>query len=95
MKAFFDSSTLLGDSSALRRRFDEDGYVFVRGLIDPPVLLNLRRQIVEICDQREWLKPGVDPMDAVSWTVPKVEEEEGHFEVYDQILRLQDFYGLA
>lgn len=95
MKPFFDSSTLLSDSKALRRRFGEDGYVYIRGLVNPGILLNLRRQIVEICDERKWLKPGTDSMDAVTWTVPKVEGEEGYFEVYDQVIRLQDFHGLA
>lgn len=95
MKAFFDSSRLLGDARALASRFDLDGYVFIRGLVDPDILLSLRQQIVAICDACHWLKPGTDPMEAVSWTVPKVEEEKGYFEVYDQVQRLQDFHALA
>jgi len=95
MKPFFDSSPLLADTPALKRRFEQDGYVYVRGLVDPEILLNLRRQIVEICHSCQWLKPGTDPMDAISWTVPKVEEEEGYFEAYDQVQRLQDFHALA
>jgi hypothetical protein len=95
MKPFFDSSALLQDSQALTRRFQQDGYVYVRGLVDPELLLNLKRQIVSICRDCGWLKPGTDPMDAISWTVPKVEGEAEYFEVYDRVQRLQDFHGLA
>jgi ectoine hydroxylase-related dioxygenase (phytanoyl-CoA dioxygenase family) len=95
MKAFFDSSALLSDPGALKGRFDEDGYVFLRGLVDPELLLALRRQIVEICAECSWLKSGTDPMEAISWTAPKVEGEDAYFEVYDRIQRLQDFHALA
>ncbi len=95
MKPFFDSSSLLSNPDALRDRFDRDGYVYVPGLLNTRILLNLRRQIVDICDRCKWLKPGSNPMDAISWTVPKVEGEEEYFEVYDQVQRLQDFHALS
>ncbi len=95
MKEFFDSSTLLSDPAALKTRFDRDGYVYIPGLLDTAPLLELRQQIVSICANSKWLKPGTDPMDAISWTVPKVEGEEEYFEVYDQIQRLQNFHALA
>ena len=95
MKPFFDSSALLPDPHALKQRFERDGYVYLRGLVDPEILLELRRQIVSICLECGWLKPGTDPMDAVSWTVPKVEGEDDYFEVYDRVQRLQDFHALA
>lgn len=95
MKTFYDSSALLSDPTALKRRFDQDGYVFLRGLVDPDILLTLRRQIIAICDECGWLKPGTDPMDAISWTVPKVEGDDDYFDVYDRIQRLQDFHALS
>ena len=95
MKAFCDSASLLSDPVALRQRFDTDGYVFIPGLLEPGLLLDLRRQIVDICADCGWLKQDSDPMDAISWTAPKVEGEEAYFEVYDRIQRLQDFHALA
>lgn len=95
MKAFLDSSHLLHDAQAMRQQFDRDGYVYLPSLLDSQLLLDLRRQIVEICDDCRWLKPGTDPMTATAWTVPKVEGEDEYFEVYDRIQRLQDFHGLA
>jgi ectoine hydroxylase-related dioxygenase (phytanoyl-CoA dioxygenase family) len=95
MKPLTDSTALLSDPRALRRRFDRDGYVYVRGLVDPGLLQNLRRQFVDICQACGWLKPGSDPMDAVAWTRPKVEGEAEYFEVYDRIQCLQEFHALA
>ena len=94
MKAFFDSSALVTNPHALRDRFDRDGYIYIPGLLDTQPLLDLRRQIVDICADCHWLKPGTDPMDAISWTVPKVEGEEEYFEVYDAVQRLQNFHAL-
>jgi ectoine hydroxylase-related dioxygenase (phytanoyl-CoA dioxygenase family) len=95
MKAFLDSSELLHDPGAMKQRFDRDGYVYLSGLVDTGPLLELKRQIVAICDDCGWLKPGVEPMTATTWTAPKVEGEEEYFQVYDRIQRLQDFHGLA
>ncbi|MEP5567752.1 MAG: phytanoyl-CoA dioxygenase family protein [Halioglobus sp.] len=95
MKAFLDSSALLSDPAALKERFNRDGYVYLSGLVDTELLLELRRQIIAICADAGWLKPGAEPMTATTWTVPKVEGEEEYFEVYDRIQRLQDFHGLA
>jgi len=95
MQAFYDSSSLLSDTDALRSRFLRDGYLYLPGLLDRDVLNALRHQIVDICGQCQWLKPGTDPMDAISWTVPKIEGEDAYFEVYDQVQRLEDFHALA
>ncbi len=95
MKAFFDSGSLLSNPEGLRQRFDRDGYVYVPGLVDAELLRSLRRQIVAICADCGWLKKGSDPMDAISWTAPKVEGEEEYFRVYDRVQRLQDFHALA
>ncbi|MFK8049912.1 MAG: phytanoyl-CoA dioxygenase family protein [Halioglobus sp.] len=94
MKAFYDSSPHITHAGALRERFFQDGYLYIPGLMDRGILTSLRRQIVEICERSKWLKPGTNPMDAISWTVPKVEGEEDYFEVYDQVQRLQDFHAL-
>ena len=95
MKGFHDSSDYISDSDALRQRFLQDGYVFLPGLLDKSILMSLRQQIVDICEQCKWLKPGTNPLDAISWTVPKVEGEDDYFTVYDQVQRLQDFHALS
>lgn len=41
-----DANSLLGDVEALRRRMDDDGYLFVRGLLDRDTVLRSRREIL-------------------------------------------------
>lgn len=95
MNAFVDSAHLLEDAQAIQQQFHSDGYVFIRGLLDTTLLDSLRRQIVTICADCNWLKPDVDPMQALAWTVPKIEGEGEYFKVYDRIQRLEDFHALA
>lgn len=94
MKAFYDSSPHASNADALLERFLQDGYLYLPGLMNPSILTSLRQQIIDICEQCKWLKPGTNPLDAISWIVPKVEGEEGYFEVYDRVQRLQDFHAL-
>ena len=71
MKAFFDATDILNDPDALRSRFAQDGYLYVRGLVPHTPLKELRKQIVEICADCGWLKQGTNPIDAITWTSPK------------------------
>ena len=43
---FKESNDALDDVEELRRRFDEDGYLFFRQLQDPGKLLALRREML-------------------------------------------------
>ena len=94
MRAFDPANDLLADNAALRARFNEDGFLFFRGVLNPVKLLWIRRQIVAICARQRWLKPATDPMDAVAWTSAKVEGESDYFAVYDEIQKLEDFHAL-
>ncbi|MCY4112823.1 MAG: hypothetical protein OXG33_02640 [Chloroflexi bacterium] len=38
VRPFFDATEIAGDADAARSRFDHDGYLFVRGLLPPPVV---------------------------------------------------------
>lgn len=60
-----DSSPLLGDPEALRERMREDGYLFLRGLIDRDKVLAARTEILRYMAEREGLEPGSRPLDGV------------------------------
>lgn len=60
-----DSSQLLGDADALRRRMAEDGYLLLRGLIDREKVLSARETILTYMEEREGLEPGSRPLDGV------------------------------
>jgi hypothetical protein len=62
---FLDSTPLLADPAALRARAGQDGYLFFKQLLPKEPLLELRRQMLEICAQRGWLARDRDLMDGV------------------------------
>ncbi|MGB8355964.1 MAG: phytanoyl-CoA dioxygenase family protein [Chthoniobacteraceae bacterium] len=62
---FFDATPLLDDPVALRRRAKQDGYLFFKRFLPAEPLLELRRQMLELCAQRGWLAEGHDLMDGM------------------------------
>ena len=59
-----DSSKILGDWVALRERIAEDGYVFVRGLLDPEPVRAVGRRGLAALQAAGWTEPGGDPVSA-------------------------------
>jgi ectoine hydroxylase-related dioxygenase (phytanoyl-CoA dioxygenase family) len=65
-----ESNDLLADAAALRRRYDEDGYLFLRGVLDPELVLATRAAYFELFDP-SYLAPGTSARDGVfSGTLP-------------------------
>ncbi len=60
-----DSRGLFGDSVALRGLIAAEGYVFMRGLLDPSVLSAIGRRGLGYLQEAGWTEPGVDPQSAV------------------------------
>jgi ectoine hydroxylase-related dioxygenase (phytanoyl-CoA dioxygenase family) len=92
--AFTDSTELLDTPNALRARFDEDGYVFLRGAIDRDLLLDVRRRITSVCAAHGWFELGTDPLDAITCVEPCVEGDDRYFEVYDDVQRLEALHAV-
>ena len=63
---FVDSTPLLDAADALRARAAEQGYLFFRSLLDTESVLDLRRQILEVCQKHGWLDDDAPLMDGVS-----------------------------
>jgi Phytanoyl-CoA dioxygenase (PhyH) len=59
-----DSRTLFGDWQALRRRIATDGYVFMRGLLDPDTISAVGRMGLGHLQKAGWTQPGPDPVNA-------------------------------
>jgi hypothetical protein len=53
-----DSSALVSTPDRLRRRLEEDGYVYLPELIPASVLTPLRRDLMEVAGAAGWLAPG-------------------------------------
>ena len=62
---FEDATPLLADPPALRQRMDMDGFLFFRGLVPRGTILDLRRQILLICQRNGWLAAETPLMDAI------------------------------
>jgi hypothetical protein len=59
-----DSKGLLGDWQALRDRIAADGYVFLRGLLDPAMVRAVWRAGLGHLQGAGWTQPGGDPVAA-------------------------------
>lgn len=56
-----DSGSLAGDGEALRHRIASDGYVFVRGLLDPDMVRAVGATGLGYLQDAGWMAPGGDP----------------------------------
>jgi hypothetical protein len=59
-----DSSHLADDWQALRRLIATDGYVFLRGLLDPAMVQAVGGDGLGHLQRAGWLQPGADPVTA-------------------------------
>lgn len=89
------SRDLLAQPDALRARFEQEGYVFLRGLLPVDTLLALRREIAAICARHGWIRGGEATMDAIAVVPPCNEGEERYFAVYDEVQKLEALHALA
>ena len=63
---FLDDSThLLDDADALRAAMEEKGYLLLRGVLDRDLVLEARRQLLEVLAEEGALDPNAPLMDAV------------------------------
>jgi hypothetical protein len=63
---FDDATPLLSDPEALRAQADRDGYLFFKGLLPTEVVLDLRKQLLEVLDGFDWLRKDLDLMSGVA-----------------------------
>ena len=47
MSAFKDTTEFVNNGTELRRRLDEDSYIFIRGLLPKNTILNIRSRLLE------------------------------------------------
>lgn len=73
---------------------DERGYVFVRGLVPEEKVLQVRREVLELCSEAGWLDSSCDLMEGIAAPghEPLSEGMPEYMKVYRQILRLPSFH---
>lgn len=106
MPDFLDSTDLLNDGPALKQRLDDDGYLFIRGLLPAETILNVRQRLLEIAGAGGWLDDSRAVGDAVvNPSAACKDPEETYMEVFrgmwadEELHRLRthpailDFFG--
>jgi len=59
---FLDSTDIKNDGAALKKRLDEDGYLFVRGLLPRETILRVRDRLLAVASAGGWLD-GARPVE--------------------------------
>ena len=85
MRTLSDSSSLLVDASALRARFDDDGYLFCRHLLDASRVTRLAADVMEILADQGLLTGGDGALE-------NFRETRGSF--YQALQRLESFHAV-
>lgn len=94
MSPFAESNGLLNEPADLRKRLRTDGYLFFRDILPKQEVLDVRRQILEICERAGWLRPGAELMDGLSDRSPIMEADEEYRGVYAQVQALEALHAL-
>ena len=58
MSAFEDSTEFVNNGTELRRRLDENSYLFIRGLLPKNTILNIRSRLLKKAASGGWLNPS-------------------------------------
>src|SRR5690606_3693285 len=96
LSSILDSGALLDNPVALRERFEEDGYLFLKGLLPRNIIQELGAQIFEICKRKKWFSAADSTFETAKPRVaPTVEGEDEYFAVYDEVQRLEAFHALS
>lgn len=78
---FIESQDLLNQPDQLKKRLDDTGYLFIKGLLGSDELLELRQQFLEICQKHGWLADG-----------SKLQEGRGRQDAYSGYFEFTDVY---
>ena len=90
------SNDASGDAEELRRRLDQDGYLFFRRLQCPDLLTALRREMLTAMQEGGWLMEGTDPVDGIANLGARCTEGDVEYsEVYHEVYKLEAFHRIA
>lgn len=90
-----ESNDLLGDPDALRERFDDDGYLLFRKVIDAERVMHVRRKFLRTLADKGWVQPKPYLMRGLAVAPPVREGDDAFFDAYDEIQKLEEFHTLA
>ena len=85
------SNILLTQPQVLRTRLEQSGYLFFRGLLNKEALLNVRSEILTLCQENGWIKQGTRLMDGLfrGGAIPDYSSE--YMTMYRKLIKLESF----
>ena len=89
------SNNIQYDSFALRNQAEQKGYLFFSDLIDPNMIMEVRRGITSILQEVGWIDIDTDPLLAITSHVARLTGSPEFSQVYDMIQCLESFHSLA
>ena len=93
LEDFKISNDAVDDPVELRRRLDQDGYLFIKGLQDPSRLRALRLDMLEVCRAAGWIAAGTELADGIVDLAARCAEGDiEYIRVYHQAYRLESFH---
>jgi ectoine hydroxylase-related dioxygenase (phytanoyl-CoA dioxygenase family) len=88
---FADSTSLLNEGHALRQQLKRDGYLFLRGVGPKDKILQLRRDMLELCAEAGWVEKKDLMAGTWSGIGPFTEGEPEYMAVYKKVIHLSSF----
>jgi len=96
LQEFRVSNDIRDDIGALHRRFDKEGYLFFRGMIERQEILDIRTRAFELFRDARWLKADAPLSDGIADTAYTcVEGDPEYWPVYDNLQKLESWHRLA
>ena len=87
------SNDAIDDAEELRRRMNDEGYLFFRKLQNPDQLKALRLDMLEVIREGGWLKEGSDLADGVADLSRRCTEGDIKYtDVYHEVYKLESFH---
>lgn len=99
-----DATPLLADAPALRAQAARDGFLFFRGLLPRPEILELRRELLAVVERYGWLDTSAPLMDGIGnlEAIEAIPDADAGFcgvglspAAYADVQRLHAFHALA
>ena len=96
LNEFQISNDALNDEIELRRRINEEGYLFFRKLQNPDRLLKLRQDMLNVINNGGWLDSGSNLIDGIADISQQCTEGDIEYpSVYHEVYKLESFHRAA
>lgn len=98
LEPFLESTSLLQQPIKLQKRAQEQGYLFFRNLLPREDVLQLRKDVLEICRKHNFLKkdaPLLDGIGAPGFVIVESSTNSDYTNFYREVQKLRSFHALA